>query len=298
MNADTKRHVERLRDLRTRNGFARFTWIAGIVLLSLAWGAHAAAVRDLLSARRLSRLTQFLSEEVLPAPLRTWPIDTAALAAWCSEFLSELGWPALSSTLPIASYAIFLAGVLGLVAALLGSGPRADGDCGGVLRKTVRHFVRIASVLARAIPEYVLAFCLLGLLGGGAWPAILALALHNAGILGRLGAEAVEDLEGRPLRGLRSTGASEPQIHLIGTLPAVLGRFLLYYFYRFEMALRESTVLGLLGIVSLGYFVEEARAHQRYDQVVALMVLAMGLILGADLVSVRARRWLGASSNH
>ena len=143
----------------------------------------------------------------------------------------------------------------------------------------------------RAVPEFILAFLLLAVLGPrNAWPAILALAIHNCGILARLGSEVVENLEPAPLRALAAVGAPRRSMVVFGVLPLALGRDLLYFFYRFETCVREATVLGMLGVLSLGYWIQDARAKQYYDEVFLLVLFSVGLVLMADLLSVLARR--------
>ena len=70
----------------------------------------------------------------------------------------------------------------------------------------------------------------------------------------------------------------------------MLPRFLLFFFYRFETCVREATVLGMLGIYSLGYWVDEARSRGRYDEMLFLVALGALLVLAADFVSWWARR--------
>jgi phosphonate transport system permease protein len=144
-------------------------------------------------------------------------------------------------------------------------------------------------------PEYVLAFLFLAILGPDtAWPAIAALALHNGGILGRLEAETIENLDPRPLRALHAIGASRTEIFIAGVFPQAMGRYLLYFFYRFETCVREATVLGMLGVVSLGFYIQEARAKLYYDEMLLLIGLGALIVLASDLASSLARRYLRA----
>jgi phosphonate transport system permease protein len=134
------------------------------------------------------------------------------------------------------------------------------------------------------------------MLGTSAWPAVLALAIHNAGILGRLGADTIENLDAAPLRSLRMLGASRRQLALNAVLPLSLSRFLLYFFYRFETCVREATVLGMLGFVSLGYWIQESRGRQTYDEMLLFVALGALLVLAADVLSIAARAWLRRAS--
>jgi phosphonate transport system permease protein len=72
-------------------------------------------------------------------------------------------------------------------------------------------------------------------------------------------------------------------------MPLVLGRFLMYFFYRFETCVREATVLGMLGVVSLGYWIQDARSKQFYDEMVFFVALGALIVLAADLLSAFAR---------
>ena len=155
----------------------------------------------------------------------------------------------------------------------------------GVLSATTRTLM----IFLRAIPEYLWAFLLIKTLGPSAWPAAIALALHNAGILGKLQAEVLEDVAPAALRGL---GAGRLQIAMAALLPATFPRFLLFFFYRFETCVREATVLGMLGVVSLGALIQNARAAQRHDEMLLFVLLGASIVVVADLVSSLARAGL------
>jgi phosphonate transport system permease protein len=144
-------------------------------------------------------------------------------------------------------------------------------------------------IFCRAIPEYLWAFLFVAIVGPNVWAAVLALAVHNSGIIGKLNAEMIENLEPEPLGALRGVGARRRQITIAGVLPAVTARFLLFFFYRWETCVREATVLGMLGIVSLGFFIQDSRARQYYDQMFALILVGSLIVLLGDLVSAAAR---------
>ncbi|MEN0067089.1 MAG: ABC transporter permease subunit [Myxococcota bacterium] len=156
---------------------------------------------------------------------------------------------------------------------------------GGLLRGAVR----LGLVFLRAIPEYVWAFLLVALWGLSPWPAVLALGLHNGGILGKLFTETVDDLEPAAPRALAALGAGRFAIATAGVLPQVQRRWLLYVFVRWESCIREATVVGLVGVVSIGWAIREARARTHYDEMVALMLVSALLIVGADALSLWLR---------
>ena len=165
----------------------------------------------------------------------------------------------------------------------------APGDATPTGWRTVVAGTRLFLVFLRSIPEYVWTYLLLGMVGISAWPAVLALAIHNAGILGKLNGEVIENMETHRLQTLRGAGATRSQIVLYGVYPGALGRFLLYFFYRWETCVREATVLGLLGFAGLGYHVIHSYAAMRYDEMLLFVLLGSLLIFAGDLVSAGAR---------
>mgnify|MGYP001200624316 CR=1 FL=1 len=107
-----------------------------------------------------------------------------------------------------------------------------------------------------------------------------------------LGAETIENLEPAPLRTLTALGAPRRSVLIAGVFPIALGRYLLYFFYRFETCVREATVLGMLGVVSLGYYIQQARGKMYYDEMLLLILLGAGIVIASDLLSAVARRYL------
>jgi len=145
-------------------------------------------------------------------------------------------------------------------------------------------------ILTRAIPEYIWAFLLLGLFGLGAWPAVLALALHNLGILGRLGSETIENQPQHTPAALRGLGASRTKIYATDLVPNAFPRWLVYFFYRWETCVREASILGMLGVTSLGYYIfNEARPRDFYDVMIIFTLLGAALVFCADLISALIR---------
>jgi phosphonate transport system permease protein len=210
--------------------------------------------------------------------------------------------PAAWTTLWISVVSIVLAGVAAWLtlplASRVAAAPRpwlSGGRPPGVLARlawaAVRQFIKALHILTRAVPEVVLAFILLAIFGGNVWPAVLALALHNFGILGRLGAETVDNSGAEIPAALRAAGASRLQIMGLAVFPAVLPRFLIYFFYRWETCLRETTALGILGCATLGYHIREVNSRFRYDEMMVLILLGAAIVILGDFVSALVRWW-------
>jgi len=278
-----------LRRKRPRSGLLRASAAAVAFLVLWSWWFGGFSVSEMLAPRRVTNLYRFLDE------LR--PHATS------SPLVVRRAWEASRQTLALSVAAIVLAGgaalLLSLPAARNVATPEPFGASSGAPRPVGRsawHAVVLATRLLlmffRAIPEYVWAFLLLATLGQQAWPAVLALAIHNAGILGRLGAEVVENVEPSVPRALRELGGTRLQVAAVGVLPLVLPRLLLYFFYRWETCVREATVLGLLGFTSLGYWIADARARDRYDEMMLFILLGAGIVLLGDVASAVTRSFV------
>lgn len=296
----TAARIRELRRARPRSPFVRWSLLAILVLMVGSWILTGADLSDLFQPERMERFETFLHDDLRPAPVRGRPWDGSAVAEWAGALLRERGWHALEATLAISVLAIVLAWLAALTLAPLASrtlaAPAPYLDGGGrpstVSRwgwRIVVGLVRFFLILVRSLPEYMMAFFLVAMLGEPGWAAVAALAIHNTGILGRLDAEVIENLPTAPLAALRASGATRSQILAAGVLPAAFNRFLLYFFYRWETCVREATILGTLGVVSLGYWIDDARHRGQEDVMVFFVLLGAALILIGDLISAVAR---------
>ncbi len=297
---DRSETVETLWRERPRSRLLRGVLLGLAVWTVLAWVSPELELAGFLSERRASNLATFLRTELVPFSLRGSHWGPSELASWVLGAWRRVGADSTLATLQIAVVAMALAALAAapLALALARNFARREpfGRAQDLARerslgwRATRGAARVTALLLRAVPEYILAFLLLAVLGPRtAWPAVLALALHNAGILARLGGEAIENLDPAPLRALSNTGSRRAGLAVFGVAPLTLTRGLLLFFYRFETCVREATVLGMLGVVSLGYWIQDARAKQYYDEVLVLVLFGAGLVLAADLTSAVAR---------
>ena len=146
----------------------------------------------------------------------------------------------------------------------------------------------------RAFPEIVIALMLIFVLGGGPVPAMIAIALHTAGALGKMFSEVAENADLKPVEGLCSTGANWTQCMLLGVLPQVAPNYLSYALLRFEINIRASAILGFVGAGGIGYELRNAMAWGpgRFDEAAAIFILLFSTIVVFDQVSSRYRNRL------
>lgn len=229
------------------------------------------------------------------ASFATLDIQWAALfapdaAAKMGEFLGGFVPPDLSApflrkiaagafeTLSMSLVGTALAAVLGLLLALPASHRSAAGRV-----TVVREAARLVLNVLRAIPELVWAAMLVIAAGLGPFPGTLALAFHTAGVLGRLYADALENLPPAPSQALRDNGASAAEAFLYARLPQALPQFLSYSLYRWENNIRAAAVLGVVGAGGLGqllYFHLSLFHFQQVATVLGAMLLLVGFVDG------------------
>lgn len=158
-------------------------------------------------------------------------------------------------------------------------------------RPALRLLVRTVLNVIRAVPDLLYAAVLVAMVGVGALPGILALVLFNVGILVKLVSEAIETEDRGPFEAAAAAGATQGQINRSVGLPQTWPAFVGQTLYVFELNVRASTVLGLVGAGGLGLLIDAVRTFYRYDQLslIILEILVIVLLLEAFSALVRKR---------
>lgn len=189
-------------------------------------------------------------------------------------------FPALVETLNIAAASTLIGAVVGIVMSLLSTRGLAPWPA------LIPVFRRSMDIF-RAIPEIVIALMLIFLLGGGPVPAMIAIAVHTAGSLGKLFSEVNENASLKPLEGLHSVGANWAQRMYLGVLPQVGPNYVSYALLRFEINIRASAILGFVGAGGIGYELRNSMSwgQGRYDEAAAIFLLLFSTIVVVDQLS-------------
>jgi phosphonate transport system permease protein len=249
-------------------------------ILLLPWGA---------SEIYADNIVRFFTQDIVPQPLRDGVFDAAALVGfgdWLSVLFVEQALPGAIDTLQLTMIALVATGVLALIffpllsPLFFGRGGRLGGH--------------VFLVIVRSTPEYILAYVCLQLWGPSMLPAIIALSLHNGAIIAHLIGRYTEHMKVRvdAPRGLN--------LYFYESVPRVYGQLLAFLFYRWEVILRETAILGMLGIATLGFYVDSAFADIRLDRALALILFTAGLNICVDALSrhIRARLRLKTTIEH
>ncbi|RBY83142.1 ABC transporter permease [Blastococcus sp. TF02A-26] len=260
-------------------GLRRDRVLTGAVLLSAAavawsWWYLALSPATLVSARTGDELAYVLGA--------AWPPDTsgALLADVAGAAVDTLEMSVLAIALATAG-AVLLAGV-----AARPAGPAAPA------RRLAGTLVRVVLLLLRAVPPPVWALVVLFVLLPGVLPGAVALGVYTLGVLGRLAAEATEEADPRPRAALLAMGARPAGAWLLGVLPQAAGPVLAFALYRWEVVVRDTVMVGLLGAGGLGALLASRTATFDWPAVTTVLAATVLLTFAVDVVSDRARRAL------
>lgn len=144
-------------------------------------------------------------------------------------------------------------------------------------------------VFIRTFPEIVLALVLLRVFGYNALTGIITIAIHSVGMLGKLFAESIENIDRGVLEALDAVGANWWQKIRYGVLPQVLPDFISITLYRFDINLRSSTVLGYILSIGLGLKLAFASNGPDWGKVASVMIAIIILISIIDYMSGKIR---------
>jgi len=141
----------------------------------------------------------------------------------------------------------------------------------------------------RTIPEIVWALVFVFVVGLGPFPGVLALGVHTGGVLGKLFAEVLEEVDPSPLEALQTTGASRVRILIYGVLPQALPQLVSYALYRWEVNIRAAAILGLVGAGGLGQRIHVAISLFHEQELLTLILAIYLTVTLVDALSAYLR---------
>lgn len=201
------------------------------------------------------------------------PPDPAAL---------PLAGGALLQTVDIALVATIAATV---IAVPLAAAAASTLTVGRYLAAPVRSF----ATFLRSIPDLVWALVFVAAVGLGAFAGVLALTVHSVGMLVRLFAESIEEMDIGPADALVTSGATRVQVFSHAVLPELLPTLGSLVLYRLEQNVRASLVLGFVGAGGIGFQVLSAMEEFQYRQASMLLLVLFVLVSAVELLSARVR---------
>lgn len=152
---------------------------------------------------------------------------------------------------------------------------------------------RGAIALARAFHPVIVAIIFVKAIGFGAIAGIMALIVASIGFIGKLFAEAIEEISLKQVEAIRATGASFLGVVAFGVLPQVLPRFIGFSTYQFDSNIRNSTMVGLVGAGGIGAPLFVAFQRFDYDVVCAIVIAIIAVVFAAEVISTRIQKVFG-----
>lgn len=249
--------------------------------------------------------TFVLGQDGTPVP------GVGTVAERTADFLSDLsgvgrdGRPAYlepASLRRVASLALETVVMSVLAAALGGLGALAtiafaarsltigEFGSGGPFGRIAYLTVRGLHVVTRSVPELVWALLVVFLVRPGVLAGALALALHEVGVMGRLGSDAVDDIDPGPVRSLRASGAGKFALLAYGVLPQALPQLITFLLYRWEVLVRASVIVGFITAAGLGYQLRLDLSFRRWTDVALVLLVYVLLVWTVEAVSSVLRR--------
>lgn len=241
-------------------------WVAGAVITLVCWQVISGSTRWEFVSDAPQQLGTFIQ--------RMFPPD------WL--YASQL-WQPLWDTVSIATLGTVLSVLIALPLSFLAARNTTP-------HPIVRYFTLLVIVVSRSVNSLIWALILVVIVGPGALAGILAIALRSIGFIGKLAYESIEETSREPVEAITATGASRLQVLTYGFLPQVLPSFAGISIFRWDINIREATVLGLVGAGGIGLNLNAAVNLLRWDQAGMIFVLIFILVLISEAVSARVRK--------
>ena len=198
--------------------------------------------------------------------------------------LPSAAWPTLQ-TVDIALFGTMVGVIIAVPLALLAAANMTPSRYAYYAARAIIGFTR-------AVPDLVWALLFVTAVGLGPFPGGLALGVHSVGMLGRLFAETIEQMDMAPIHALQLTGARRIQVFSHGIIPTVLPSLLGISLYRLDENIRSSLVLGFVGAGGIGFQLLTAMNLFQYQEVSLLLIIIFVIVLGAERISAALRERL------
>jgi phosphonate transport system permease protein len=261
----------RLPDRRTSDR-GRLIVIGGLILfgalLAFSWVDTHGSIKDFVNSFFAKK---GLIRDVAPS---AWPPKG-------SEF-----WPGVKAAMTTFAIA-YLSIVFGLIGALALL-PFAARNIAG--SRVLYEIARLVMAILRAIPELILFLILTITLGLTEFSTVVALSFHGVGVMGKLFAEAVEEMDMAPVHALRVAGASRIQIFVHAVIPETRNTLLGLTLYRLDGNFRSAVTLGAVGGGGIGFLINNELEAFQYKPVLTYLIIMVVFVLAIERVSTILRR--------
>ena len=193
----------------------------------------------------------------------------------------EMLEPALQSIV-LAFLATILGSILALVFGLLAAA--------NITHPVVRNVSRFIIGIERSLPEIIILLILIAAYGLGMFPAVIALSIGCIGMVGKLLADSIEEIDNAMIESIQSVGANKLQVIWFGVLPQVLPKMISYALFRLEINVRLSVILGAVGAGGIGYELNYAFGLLEFHRGLSALIVILVMIVGMEQLSLFIRK--------
>ncbi|HSE94258.1 MAG TPA: phosphonate ABC transporter, permease protein PhnE [Methylomirabilota bacterium] len=192
-------------------------------------------------------------------------------------------WRPLWDTLNIASLGTLVAIILAVPVAFLAARNTTPSVT------VVRPLALLLIVSSRSINSLIWALLLVSVIGPGLLAGVVAIALRSVGFVAKLLYEAIEEIDRSPVEAITATGAGRGQVVLYGIVPQIMPAFAGISVFRWDINIRESTVLGLVGAGGIGLQLQASVNVLAWPQVTVIFLVIFATVLASEWLSARIR---------
>ena len=242
------------------------SWLAFLVLFYLCW-------------RHISAETMWIF--VIDAPKQAASIFSRMVPPRWS-YASTL-WKPLWDTILIATLGTAIAIVPAVPLAFFSARNTSPG------RAATRFPAQILLVSSRSINSLAWAILLVTIVGPGSLAGVAAIAVRSVGFIGKLLYEAIEEIDERQVEAVKASGAHPLQVLRFGIFPQIMPAFASIAVYRWDINIRESTVLGLVGAGGIGLYLQASLNILAWRQVSVVLLLILGTVIVSEWVTAKVR---------
>ena len=158
-----------------------------------------------------------------------------------------------------------------------------------ITNKWVRNITRFFIGLERSLPEIIIVLLLIAAFSLGPMAGILTLTLGCIGMIGKLLADVIEELDPVMMESMASVGANKLQVIIFGVLPQIMPNLISYTLFRFEINIRLSVILGAVGAGGIGYELDYSFGMLQYHRAFTALLVIIAMIFGTEHLSQRLR---------
>ena len=231
-----------------------------------------------ISIRTVEVIPEFLYDaptQVIDLLTRMWPLDL--------PYYKEGIHAAMVETMHIASLGTLLAIVMAIPVGIMGAN--------NIVRFPLLNWLaKLILVSSRSVNSLVWALLFVAIFGPGALAGTVCIGFRSVGFVGKLFAEALEETDPGPIEALTAAGASWPSIFLKGYWPQVAPAFWGIFLFRWDINVRESAVIGLVGAGGIGMVLDTALNLFYWDRVSVILLSIFSVVIAAELLVTNIRK--------